>query len=711
MNFKLDNHVITAEATRQAAAVVALRYLRIAFAWVEPFIRTAIARAQADDHSPNEALRGLIITDGEIDAHLNRQPMISPWRANSTGQLSLPNFDDQPAASPITRLARIYNLTPIDCAIFTLAAAPEFDRRYERLYAYLQDDVSQRRPTVNLMMNLLGDDAETRFAVRQRLLADQPLRRHRLIECAPEAGQPNASFLAHHLRIDARMTAFLLGDETPDERLTGIITRLLPDSLPIPVPEDTGKVIGRAVWDSALLYMRGVEGIGRRALAAAACVEYDQPLVGVDLAKLAALGVPLMQTWPLAMREAMLAEAGILLHGWDSILDETTGQPPEDLWNALIVYPAVVFICGKSAWEPLDEGRIRRLLRLSFDLPNDAERERLWDVALARLDAEERPKPQITFEELAQIANKFRFTPAQIARAANTAADLAATRGDSISALDLLGGAQAHSSLKLGRLAKQVVARHVWEDLILPPDRLEQLHELRTRAEHTHIVSDEWGFKRKVAPRPGISALFAGESGTGKTMSAEVIANDLGLVMYRIDLSAVVSKYIGETEKNLAVIFEEAHASNAILFFDEADALFGKRSEVKDAHDRYANIETAYLLQQIEDYDGIAILATNLRQNLDEAFSRRLDFVVDFPFPEPEYRQRIWEVHFPANAPLSPEVNLRELAERYPLAGGNIRNAALASAYLAAADGRIITMRHIRHAIRREHQKMGRLVD
>ncbi|MCZ7545560.1 MAG: ATP-binding protein [Anaerolineae bacterium] len=231
------------------------------------------------------------------------------------------------------------------------------------------------------------------------------------------------------------------------------------------------------------------------------------------------------------------------------------------------------------------------------------------------------------------------------------------------------------------------------------------------RARYAHVVHDAWGFGRKIAPGRGVSALFAGESGTGKTMAAEVIANDLGLALYKIDLSAVVSKYIGETEKNLSAIFAEAQTSNAILFFDEADALFGKRSEVKDAHDRYANIEIAYLLQQIENYDGIAVLATNLRQNLDEAFTRRLDFLVDFPFPEVEYRARIWAVNFPPDAPLAPEVDLEELAARYRLAGGNIRNATLASAYLAAADGGAITMAHVRRAIRREHQKMGRLLD
>jgi SpoVK/Ycf46/Vps4 family AAA+-type ATPase len=259
-------------------------------------------------------------------------------------------------------------------------------------------------------------------------------------------------------------------------------------------------------------------------------------------------------------------------------------------------------------------------------------------------------------------------------------------------------------------MARRIIPRYSWDDLVLPPDQIAQLREIRERAQFAYRVQDEWGYGRKVAPTAGVSALFAGESGTGKTMSAEVIAYDLGLVMYKIDLSSVVSKYIGETEKNLSVIFEEAQASNAILFFDEADALFGKRSEVKDAHDRYANIEIAYLLQRIETYDGIAILATNLRQNLDEAFTRRLDFVIDFPFPDTEYRYLIWQRHFPAEAPLAAEVDLDQVAARYRLAGGNIRNAALASAYLAAADGGIITMTHIRHAIRREHQKMGRLL-
>ncbi len=226
---------------------------------------------------------------------------------------------------------------------------------------------------------------------------------------------------------------------------------------------------------------------------------------------------------------------------------------------------------------------------------------------------------------------------------------------------------------------------------------------------HRHLVDEVWGFGR--GGGRGVSVLFAGESGTGKTLAAEVVARELGLTLYKIELSAVVSKYIGETEKNLNVIFNEAQSGNAILFFDEADALFGKRSEVKDARDRYANIEVAYLLQRVENYDGVVILATNFRQNIDDAFTRRLDFLIDFPFPTPEYRRRIWQVHFPKKAPLASDVDWGDIAEQYRLAGGNIRNASIAAAYLAAAEGHIITSGHIHGAVRREHQKMGRLLD
>ena len=245
-----------------------------------------------------------------------------------------------------------------------------------------------------------------------------------------------------------------------------------------------------------------------------------------------------------------------------------------------------------------------------------------------------------------------------------------------------------------------------WDELVLPDDQMAVLRELVARYRHRHRVFREWGFPAR--PSVGVTALFAGPSGTGKTMTAEIIASELGLDLYRIDLSAVVSKYIGETEKNLEEIFTASAAGNLVLFFDEADALFGKRSEVGDAHDRYANIEVAYLLQRLERYDGFVILATNLRKNIDAAFLRRIDVALEFELPDTARRQAIWERVFPVRAPVG-LIDHRRLAEEFEVSGGAIRNAAVHAAFLAADDGSAIEMRHVVAGMHREYQKMGRL--
>jgi SpoVK/Ycf46/Vps4 family AAA+-type ATPase len=226
---------------------------------------------------------------------------------------------------------------------------------------------------------------------------------------------------------------------------------------------------------------------------------------------------------------------------------------------------------------------------------------------------------------------------------------------------------------------------------------------------HRDRVLGGWGFGDLPGTTHGLTALFAGESGTGKTMAAQVIANDLGLEAYRIDLAGVVSKYIGETEKNLDRIFRAAEYANAVLLFDEADALFGKRSSVTDARDRYANIEIAYLLQRIESYPGIVILTTNMRQDVDQAFLRRLDFAVDFPLPGVQQRAELWRRHLPTRAPVGEDVDVEQLAAAHPLPGGAIRNATRSAAFAAADDGGTIVMAHLRHAVSLELRKLGRL--
>ncbi len=663
---------------------------------VDAFIRTAVARADASGESPTDSLRGLIISREEIEEYLDQVPLSAPERL---ADLPMLEALDVPENSLLARLVSAFHLNELDTAILLLCLAPELDRRYERLYAYLQDDVSERRPTVNLMMNLLGSDSAERFTVWERLGANSPLRQFRLLETEIRAQQ--TSLLSQVLKVDHRVVTYLLGDANPDERLRQMVRIVSPDT---PINTANLETVFRALPEAPMVYMEGRGGMGESETAAALCAPLNMPLMVMDLPALSALESGFDLGWRLALREGYLHQAAVLLDSWETCLNDHL-HPPPALWQALLDYPFPVFLRGKEDWEPTDMHRSRRMLRLKFSIPAYGERREAWE----QLVSAQNSSPDA--DTLHELANKFRFSRSQIARAVQSAADRAASRGDALNKSDLYAGAQAHASLRLGHLAQRITPRYTWANLVLPPDPMAQIQELAARIQYAHVVNDEWGFGKKGSGGRGVSALFAGESGTGKTLAAEVIAGDLGLVMYKIDLSSVVSKYIGETEKNLNSIFSEAQSGNAILFFDEADALFGKRSEVRDAHDRYANIEVAYLLQQIEDYDGLVVLATNFRQNIDEAFTRRLDFLIDFPFPDVPYRQQIWAAHFPVNAPLAAEVNLAEVAARYRLAGGNIRNAAIAAAYLAAADGQVITQAHIRSAIRREHQKMGRLLD
>ena len=303
------------------------------------------------------------------------------------------------------------------------------------------------------------------------------------------------------------------------------------------------------------------------------------------------------------------------------------------------------------------------------------------------------------------------MTPGQIHDAAAWVVQQRAMASDAaeVTRAELYAACRKQSHHKLAELAVKIEPHYHWDDLVLPVDKREQLRDLCSQVAHRQRVFGDWGFARKLAHGRGISALFAGPSGTGKTMAAEVIAHELQLDLYKIDLSGVVNKYIGETEKNLAKIFHEAEASNAILFFDEADALFGKRTKISDAHDRYANIETSYLLQRVEAYEGVVILATNLRENMDEAFTRRIKFIVDFPFPDVTSRKLIWQTHFPREAPVSAELDYDWLAQQLQITGGNIKNIVLNAAFFAAADGGVIGMEHILRGARGEFEKIGKL--
>ena len=461
------------------------------------------------------------------------------------------------------------------------------------------------------------------------------------------------------------------------------------------------------------LYFYGPHGTGKRRTAEALAREIGTSLLIVDLEPSLAADTSFGQTLRLIFREALFRRAVLYLEGLDSLRRDGRSTQFGQLTEFLIEDAGITILAGVRPWIP--SGRVpARIISVPFPIPDFAERRNCWganlEAAGVTLDA----------RVLEPMASRFRLTPEQIAEAVGAAGDharweaAAGSRDEApaakaaLTASDLFTAARKQSGQDLAALAHKIEPIYTWPDIVLPADTVLQLREMCQRVARRQQVLGQWGFDRKLSLGKGVNALFAGPSGTGKTMAAEIIANELELDLYKIDLSGVVSKYIGETEKNLDRIFTTAENANAILFFDEADALFGKRSEVRDSHDRYANIEISYLLQKMEQYEGVAILATNLRQNMDEAFTRRLQFIVEFPFPDEAHRRQIWEVLFPPEAPLEAEIDLDFLARQFRLAGGNIKNIVLSAAFLAASDGGRIGMEHLIRATWRECRKLGR---
>ena len=623
-----------------------------------------------------DVLPGIYVSEREVDALL----------ARSTGKNDTIPVRSSWASPQLASLQDRCGLVPFEQATLLLGLALAIDQRYGRIYAYLQDDLTQPFATPGLALQLFGGDFESRAYARRSFHPDAPLRALALLERTGDEHQP---LLAKVLILPERVAGFLTGLFEPP-----------PASEPRElVLSDEGAALVHAAseeWrdaqphDRPIVVITGQPGNGKQ-------------LAATSLAR--AIGLPLVQTKdpsPQSVRNAVLDGAALCLAGCDRLF-EAEGAEERASFEAAFAYtdlPLVITVTHETPVPPALGGRTVRLLRLP---PlGTAECARIWqqEAAFAGVDLSE--------SQATLLATTYRLSGRDIAQSV-ARASVPDGRGESV--LERLApAAKLAASANLGRLGQEIAPRFIWQDIVLPSELAEMLNEMIIRVRHRPLVFGEWGFTQRHARSASLSALFAGPSGTGKTMAAEVIANELGLPLYRVDLSAVVSKYIGETEKNLSQIFTEAESSSAVLFFDEADALFGKRSEVKDAHDRYANIEVSYLLQRMEDYDGIIILASNLRQNLDEAFVRRLHLTADFPFPDEAAREEIWRRHLPSALPLADDVDLVTLAKRFRLSGGSIRNACVTAAFFAAAGGSSVGMSHFQRAIRREHQKMGKLL-
>jgi len=670
----------------------------------------------------DDEFRGLYISEQEMDSLLATGPVPSAPETSSLASplsRSLQRIEAEIAARKaeslregtalrLVNLAVAFGLSDFEVDALLLCLLPELSVRYERLYGYLHDDVTRKRPSVHLILECTTERFEDRLKRREAFLPHAPLFAYHLLCIEDENRSMPSPLLARALKIDDRIASYLLGSDAPDSRLIG--ARLIQPvaSLETMMLDEDARSdltrICRSLKDEPglVLHLQGPPGAGKKTAAEAICRSLGLPLFMVDAPLLSASDLSLETLVTLAFREARLQGAAICWDHFDSLLNND--RAVRVLTAQTLAFPFPVFFIGQVSWQAGDAFADKGPLRLELDTPPYTVRRKLWET---HLDGD---GSGVSAADIDEIADKFHFTPGAIRDAAAAARNIARGWGEGmVTASDLYAACRMTSNHKLAQLARKIIPKHRWEDIVLPREQTAQLHEISNYVRFRHLVFDTWRFGDKLSSGKGLNILFAGPSGTGKTMAAEILAGELGLDLYKIDLSTVVSKYIGETEKNLDRIFTEAQNSNAILFFDEADAIFGKRSEVRDSHDRYANIEIAYLLQKTEEYEGIVILATNLRKNIDEAFSRRMRFAVEFPQPEEADRLRIWKKIFPPQAPLAQDVDLIFMARQFKITGGNIKNIALGAAFLAAGDGGTIKMEHLIRAAKREFQKIGRL--
>ncbi len=641
----------------------------------------AAARARYGDAARADEFRGLYVSAEQAAGALDGSAG-TPLLAGAT-EPARPGWDRICDHHPGWAWIRdSYGLAERELDVILVALAPEADLRYERLYGYLQDDVNRRRPTVDLVLDLVSTTAEEKLAGRAAFRPDAPLLARRVVALLPDQRSVAPPLLAHAVTLDEQVVDVLLRQGGLDRRLAPYCRLTTPPrgalaDTPLPAAEQRA-LLGavRAAWARRPLRLcfHGPQGSARRATAEALAGELQVPVLTLDLARLPATGDPEATDEVLAraFREACLQGALLYLDGLDALHGERREAGRQVLASHLSQHDGVVILAGSRPWTPLG-GAPLGVLSVSFQRHGFAARRRTWERLLADRGV------AAAADDLDALAGRFRLGPGQIRDAVATA--LAAGRLRAAAGgpggpgaaqpvptrAELFAAARNQSGHELTRLARRIEPVYSWHDLVLPADSLSQLHELCQRVA-------------------------------------------LGLDLFKIDLSTVISKYIGETEKNLERVFTAAASTDAILLFDEADALFGKRSEVRDSHDRYANIETAYLLQRMEQHDGLAVLATNLRQHLDDAFTRRLQFVVEFPFPDDAERRRIWRLCFPAEAPVDPRLDVERLAGGFRLSGANIKNAAMHAAFLAAAAGSRIGMEHVLQAIRREYQKMGKVL-
>ena len=610
------------------------------------------------------------------------------------------------ADCPLARLSARLALRPVDETLLLAAIALETDPLFAITVSALAGEEPRNGITAKLMAQLLrfaGDET-----LELGLDGSHPLVDAGLLESGAAPGLPES---LKPYRVAGRAISFLAGmnDLDPQLRRCAEIV-LVPEGADLEYARPAIDLITRALIsdEDAILCIEGPDGVGRRTAVAAAMAALGRPVVAIDAARLSQDRVRFMSELRALRRECWLRGGVPVVARLDTLgRRDRPAERNADIAEALesrgaVRGPVVLTMTGGTELPDFQ----RRLVRVRLDGPETSARARIWLRALAPSLAEG------VADELPSVVQPYALMPGGIGRAAANARLIAASRGAStLTVTDIRDGVSAEIQERFSGLAQRVTVTQRWDDLVLPQDTLDDVKAFTSRAGNASVVYDRWGFRDKLGKGLGLSALFSGPPGTGKTMVAGLIAATLGLELYQVDLSQVVSKWVGETEKQLGKIFDAAAMGQAMLLFDEADALFAKRTEVKSSNDRYANLEVNYLLQRIEAYAGVAILTTNLEASVDPAFKRRLAAEVKFYPPEKEEREKLWRALIPSRAPIEGDLDFDDLADRYKeMCGGHIRNAVLRAAFLAAAETTSITQGHLHRAARSEYRAMGKVL-
>jgi SpoVK/Ycf46/Vps4 family AAA+-type ATPase len=609
---------------------------------------------------------------------------------------------------PLELLRRRFALVQLDAQILSMLFALESGGAFN-VYDTRSTKTERVDPEVGFFMALLaGGERDEADRVRGRFLPDSPLIESGMVLLGGGGGPSDSPIIYKRIRLAERTLEFLSGSLEPPPSVLGTIATFAAfppggDSFLLDDPSIVGRV-GRALESpQQLVILRGAPGVGRKSIAGAGAREIDRPVLAVDLSRVPLEAGEMYRTFVSLFREARMQDAVLILDRADEFADRE-GQA--FLWPLLTDMIAgstlpIALICENSP------GWLARLKRVLVDLtipfPSEEIQHRLW---VRYLPPTLHLQGDLTIES---IVHTYSLSCGSIIAVADELmrVDHIHARGGIVDSTTLLDIVRRRLSHQLGALADVVRTTLDWKDVILSDEIYDRVIEFLNFARHRVAVMREMGFGRKLAYGRGLSALFSGPPGTGKTMICTLLAKELGMEMYRIDLSQVVNKYIGETEKNLGKVFDEAARGQVMLLFDEADSIFSKRTEVKSSHDRYANLEVNYLLQRMENFEGIVVLTTNAESSIDKAFLRRIRFRVRFPAPTDADRERLWKGMVPKEVKLSRDVDFRELATRFPMAGGNIMNALVRASISATANGQPVNQKHLIWAAELEYSEMG----